>query len=106
MSRLNFIKRTSRLEVVAVGVLLPRENPASMDLVLRDVCWSFESETEWLVTGPRWGGTLGLYSIVRLLWLFGFETIMALWPMSELSSSASSTGEGGNGGNSRTSTLT
>lgn len=54
-------KLTSRLELLVVGVRLPLAKPASMDLVLRDAC-SFGS-----TTGTRWGGTLGLYSIIRLL---------------------------------------
>lgn len=85
-----------------IGVRLPLAKPASIDLVFKDAC-SFGSMTG----GTRWGGTLGLYSTVRL-WLLDFGgVITALWPMSEqLSSSASSTGEGGNGGNSITSTLT
>lgn len=97
-------KLTSRLELLVVGVRLPLVKPASMDLVFKEAC-SFGSMTG----GIRWGGTLGLYSTVRLLlWLLDFGgVITALWPTSEqLSSSASSTGDGGNGGNSITSTLT
>lgn len=52
---------TSRLELLVVGVRLPLVKPASMDLVFKEAC-SFGS----CPGGIRWGGTLGLYSTVRL----------------------------------------